>query len=254
MIETGFEESGKTEWTTKPQEWDFYDALTPTDRVHVQSLGPATQYLEALQVPLVTVDLPDTPANAPTILFVGLQHGNEPAGREAILSTIRDLAKTTKPDLVELLRRCRFHFMPTANPNGFPQYRTVPGGGGRQMNREHASLAVVESQYVQQTITDLDPILVVDCHEHYSPSAGRDRIEFLPGGHPAGDHIIDGFSDDLLFSIQSLFDHKNIDHGLYSPASERIQVLRGMSSIRRCAFLLVETPAREGAVPKQIRL
>lgn len=250
MTATPFEDSGYTTWTTLEEEVDLYDALGGTGRVHVEVLGPASPPRNSRVVRLVTVDTPSTPADAPAVLFVGLQHGNEPVGREALLSTIRDLAEATD---VGLLDRCRLHFIPTANPSGFPDWRAVYGQGGANMNREHLSLAVVEAEYVQAAITSLDPVLVVDCHEHFAPTDDRLHIEFLPGGHPAGDAAINALSDDLLGDIQAEFDSRSIQHGLYSPTSLDPWVLRGMASIRNRMFLLVETPARDDIVARETR-
>ena len=250
MTTTPFEGSGGTTWTTLEEEADLYDALAGTGRVHVEVLGPASPPRNSLPVRLITIDTPDTPPDAPSVLFVGLQHGNEPVGRELLLSTIRDLAEATD---VGLLDRCRLHFIPTANPSGFPDWRAVYGQGGINMNREHLSLAVVESEYVQQAITDLDPLAVIDCHEHFAPTDSRLHIEFLPGGHPAGDPGMDALSTDLLEDIQADLDAAAVQHGLYSPTSRDPWVLRGMASIRSRMFLLIETPARNDIVAPATR-
>lgn len=253
MTITPFEASGHTEWTTLEEEEDLYQVLNATGRLTVEVLGPASPPRDSRLVRRVTVDLPNTPHDAPSVLFVGLQHGNEPVGREILLSTIRDLAETTDPAMLDLLSRCRFHFIPTANPSAFPDWRAVYGQGGANMNREHLSLALAESQYMQQTITDLDPVAVLDFHEHFAPVDNRFRIEFLPGEHPMGDSPVDALSSELMTAIQERLDSDDIEHGLYSPASTNVYVLRGATSIQGRMFLLVETPARENIISPQTR-
>ena len=253
MTLTPFEASGHTEWTTLEDEPDFYTALSATGRVTVEVLGPASPPRDSRLVRLVTVDTATTPANAPSVLFVGLQHGNEPVGRETILSTIRDLAETSEQEMVALLGRCRFHFIPTANPSAFPDWRAVYGQQGRHPNSHHLSLDLIESEYIQRVITDTDPVAVLDFHEHFAPVDDRFRIEFLPGGHTQGDAEVDALSSDLLGVIQSRLDDLDIEHGLYSPYSVHPWVLRGISSIQGRMFLLAETPAREDIVDRATR-
>ncbi|MCY1656360.1 M14 family zinc carboxypeptidase [Dietzia sp. SL131] len=245
---TRFESTSGEELTTLADEADLYTALAGTGRVTTTLLGLSTNL--NLPVRLVTVDLPSTPHDAPCVLFVGMQHGNEPVGRETLLSTIRDFAEATDPASLALLGACRFYFIPTANPGGFPLYRTIPASGGANMNREHLSLSVIESRFVQQAITDLDPALVVDCHEQFGSSPTTLRVEMLPGRHPMSAPVVTEQSLSLHAAVQSALDAQSIEHGPYSVETDDPWVLRSMCGLRNIPFLLVETPALNDTIHK----
>src|SRR5688572_9396504 len=101
--QTGFEASGGSEWTTHEQELAFLKAVDArSDRVRIMQIG---QTAEKRPLHLVQLGAP-APASAaeartqPTALFICSQHGNEPAGREACLRWLRDLAFTKNPRLI----------------------------------------------------------------------------------------------------------------------------------------------------------
>lgn len=246
MTTTRFEDTEGVDITTLDDEAALLTALGASGRVTVTTLGMSSHNVHPVQ--LVTVDTPNTPALAPSVLWVGGQHGNEHVSREVILSTLRDLAESADPDTIAFLDHCRVHAIPTANPQGFPTTRSVPGRGN--MNREHLSLVVTESRHVQQAITDLDPALVVDCHEQFGAAPTSRRVEMLPGRHPMSDDGVTAVSESLLSACQSALDDADIVHGPYTVETNDPWTLRGMSSLRNIPFLLVETPALNDIIPK----
>jgi hypothetical protein len=169
--QTGFEQSNGASWTTHAQELSFLATVDErSDRVEMSTVGTTRQ---GRPIHLVRVGHPaprDLAAaqTQPTTLFVCTQHGNEPAGREACLQAIRDLAFTTDPVLVSLLSSQTFLFIPTANPDGRAA-NTRGNSQGVDVNRDHMGLATNEAKAIAEVVRDWTPDLSVDLHE-YGPS------------------------------------------------------------------------------------
>ena len=250
MTTTRFEDTAGAQWTTLDDEGPFFDSLALSGRATVQTLTLTPQLSRPIR--LVEIALPGTPANAPRLLLVGVQHGNEPAGREAILSLVRDLAESSDPDVLNLLNGVRVYAIPTANPEGFLSGRAIPGSNV-DLNRDHLDLASVESRTLQRAITDLDPDLIVDCHERPVEFPVRWRVELLTLGHPAAMPDVADVSSAALADMQQALDAQDIAHAPYPSTSTDPRILRVMASLRNCPIVLVETPGYEGEVPRTLR-
>ena len=98
----------------------------------------------------------------PTVLLIGQQHGNEPAGSEALLVVSRELAQGL---LQPLLERINVVIVPRANPDGAAaDLRTTQNG--LDMNRDHLLLNTPEAQALARLARDYRPAVVVDAHEY----------------------------------------------------------------------------------------
>jgi hypothetical protein len=106
--------------------------------------------------------------NRPTTLFVCTQHGNEPAGREACLIRLRDLAFTDDAKLLAQLKSQTILFVPSANPDG-REANSRENSDGVDINRDHLNLETAEGQAMAAVVRDWEPEAVVDLHE-YGPS------------------------------------------------------------------------------------
>ncbi|MFN7152886.1 MAG: M14 family zinc carboxypeptidase [Acidovorax sp.] len=98
----------------------------------------------------------------PTVVLIGQQHGDEPAGGEALLVVSREL---TQGLLEPLLDRINVIVVPRANPDGAAASTRVTANGV-DMNRDHLLLNTPEARALAQVINDYRPILVVDAHEY----------------------------------------------------------------------------------------
>jgi hypothetical protein len=168
---TGFEESNGEEWTTHKQELDFLAAVDRlSDRATVDVIGrtPQKRPMHLVQLGHPRPRGGQRARKEPTILFTCSQHGNEPAGREACLRLLRDLAFTSNPRLVRLLSTSTILFIPTANPDGRAA-NTRENSQGVDTNRDHLNLETPEAQIMAEVVGRWRPDATLDLHE-YGPS------------------------------------------------------------------------------------
>ena len=135
-------------------------------RTQLLQIG-SSQRGEPIQGLLVTRAAGTDPASLdksgrPTVVLIGQQHGDEPAGSEALLVISRELAQGL---LEPLLDRINVVVVPRANPDG-AEVGTRVTANGVDMNRDHLLLNTPEARALAQVINDYRPILVVDAHEY----------------------------------------------------------------------------------------
>ena len=106
------------------------------------------------------------------VLFYAQQHGNEPAGKEALLYLIRQIAQ--KPDL--LPDDVSLWIIPTVNPDG-AEADQRRNKNGADLNRDHQTLAQPEIRALYTTFRLFMPHVSVDCHEF-----ARDSEDFSGKG------------------------------------------------------------------------
>ncbi len=144
------------------------DAVPSSGRAGVSllSLG-SSQKGVPLQALLFTRSADASPvalmaSNRPTVLLVGQQHGDEPAGSEALLVLAQELARGR---LQGLLERINVLVLPRANPDGAAARQRVTASG-IDANRDHLLLKTPEAQAQAQLVRDFRPVVAVDAHEY----------------------------------------------------------------------------------------
>jgi hypothetical protein len=105
-------------------------------------------------------------AGRPTVLLMGQQHGDEPAGSEALLVIARELAQGL---LQPTLERINVVIVPRANPDGAASNQRTTTGG-MDLNRDHLLLNTPEAQALATLTRDYRPMVVVDAHEYSATS------------------------------------------------------------------------------------
>lgn len=152
---TDFEQSGT--FTTLANETTFINQLVADGVAEVSVVGTSGQ---GRPIRLVRVG----PGNKAPLMIIGAQHGNEPAGREAALMAIRDLAYTTDPALLAYLEEHSVWCVPTANPDG-RNANTRDTPSGTNVNREHMLLTSPEAKALARVTRDAMPHIILDLHE-----------------------------------------------------------------------------------------
>ena len=172
--QTPFEAAGRKRWTTHDEELEFFDFLRSDagvrNRFHFEQIGTTEQLELPLHLFAFGTDASGdiaSPASRPTVYVLCTQHGNEPAGREAGIELIRDLAYTEDPALLDLLSKATVLITPTANPDG--RSRNARENGITDINRDHLNLRTAEARSFAAVSNLWKPYMVVDHHE-YGPS------------------------------------------------------------------------------------
>jgi len=98
----------------------------------------------------------------PTVLLVGQQHGDEPAGAEALLAVADELATGS---LQGLLDRINVVILPRANPDGAGRNQAVTTLG-TDLDTDHLLLTTPEAKAIAKLARDYRPLVVVDAHEY----------------------------------------------------------------------------------------
>lgn len=171
---TGFERTGT--WTTHQDELAFLDEVLAgaPNPITLTEIGRTA---EGRPLHLVAIGLgarpTEQPRTMPTSLVVGSQHGNEPAGREAALKLVRDLAfadlaDPTNADLARILRDQTVLVVPSANPDGRARGSRA-NSNGIDINRDHLGLVTEEARALADVILAWEPYVALDLHE-YGPS------------------------------------------------------------------------------------
>ena len=101
-------------------------------------------------------------AARPRVLLLGQQHGDEPAGSEALLALSRELAGGA---LAPLLQHIEVLVLPRANPDG-AAFGLRVAMDGQDINRDHLLLRTPEATALATLARRFTPALVVDVHEH----------------------------------------------------------------------------------------
>lgn len=98
----------------------------------------------------------------PAVLLIGQQHGDEPAGAEALMVVAQQLARER---LGEVLDRIDVIVLVRANPDG-AAWNTRVAADGHDVNRDHLLLRTPEAQAIAALTRGFKPVVVVDVHEH----------------------------------------------------------------------------------------
>jgi hypothetical protein len=107
-----------------------------------------------------------------TVLLIGQQHGDEPAGMEALVALIDEASQSPSvlPEDIDLW------IVPMANPDGAAA-DSRRNGADADLNRDHVLLEQPETRALHELARTVRPHVTVDCHEFR-----RDSSDYLERG------------------------------------------------------------------------
>jgi hypothetical protein len=153
----------------------------------------------------------------PVIWLIGQQHGNEPAGGEAMLALA---AALSSGELESLLARISVVIVPRGNPDGAAADRRVLASGS-DLNRDHLLLSQPETRALHQAMRLLPPDVVIDHHEF---SVAWRWVEKFGAMQSVDVMILEATHPGVPRSLT------DIAHRLYRPALEAAMDRHGLSS------------------------
>jgi hypothetical protein len=167
-LRTGYELSGDGTYTRDVDEYAYEAALdAASPRVREVEIGRTVQgrpinmlIIGAPAPPESAKEISDSPAFAVNCNV----HGNEPSGRESCLIMARELAFTTDPDLLAMLRRITVLLVPAINGDGRAA-NTRGNSTGQDLNRDYAQISQPETKAFVAMLRDYTPEVLIDSHE-----------------------------------------------------------------------------------------
>ena len=151
--------AGRADFTSHAEALAYLDKLAQrTDRLRVEVIGQS-QGGRAIVMAVLTVGGPPDPAR-PTVLILGQQHGNEPAGGEAALVLAAELLGARG----DMLERVNVLIIPRANPDGAERVARTTANG-IDLNRDHLLLRTPEARAIAAAIARFQPQVLLDLHE-----------------------------------------------------------------------------------------
>lgn len=150
---------GREDFTSHAEMLAFLAGLArQSRRVKIEILGSSQR---GLSLPLVLLtDSGELNSRLPTVLIIGQQHGNEPAGGEAALVLAQHLANSR----AGLLAGVNVLIIPRGNPDGAESFKRTTANG-IDVNRDHLLLNTPESRMIALVVHRYRPHLMLDLHE-----------------------------------------------------------------------------------------
>jgi zinc carboxypeptidase len=192
-----------------------------SSKARVASVGHSAQGRDIPIVYLTAEGLGEPAAihrlGRPVVWLIGQQHGNEPAGGEAMLALASALAGG---ELQALLAKVTVVIVPRANVDGSAAEKRVLASGA-DSNRDHLLLSQPEVRALHEAMRALPPDIVFDHHEF---SVAWRWVEKFKGLQGSDVMILEATHPSVPRGLTE------IARGLYRPALEAAIRRQGLSS------------------------
>ncbi|HEV3184100.1 MAG TPA: M14 family metallopeptidase [Xanthobacteraceae bacterium] len=254
---------GRTDFTSQAEMEAFLAALKA--RVPDLTLGSLGRSQQGRDIPYLVFTkegLADAVAivalGRPILWFIGLQHGNEPAGGEAMLALAAMLADG---DLKPFLDKVSVVVVPRANPDGAAAF-TRATANRADLNRDHILLTLPESAALHAKLVELPPDVVIDAHEFSVANRWLQKFGLIeasdamilyathPMVHPAVTALADGLFRPAIdaawkaHGLTSFWYHTTsyrVDDKLVSMGGNAPGIARNTFSLMGAVSFLIET-------------
>ncbi|HWR38915.1 MAG TPA: M14 family metallocarboxypeptidase [Patescibacteria group bacterium] len=223
---------GRESFTSHEEMMEYlYQLQRQSDRLHVKIIGYSQ---EQRPIPLLIFSKPSRSEpvdiqrlNKPVIWLQGQQHGNEPAGGEAMLVMARKLALEELGQTV--LEKVTVLIVPRCNPDG-SYYFDRRTARRIDENRDHIKLELPETLALRQAFSAYRPYLAVDNHEYsvageFSRVAGHEMLKYhdillLSATNANVPQKIKDLADGLfLDNVEKALDGQQLTHHWYYTVS-----------------------------------
>ncbi len=166
---------------------ELLQTIADEENITLQSMGKS---VEGRDLWLLNIK-PESTANDPLKVFLfGQQHGNEPAGKDAVIWLAKYLAKNR----ALMSPNVDLYLMPMVNPDGAEKNQRR-NSNDADLNRDHLLLNEPETQILYNTFHHINPDVTVDCHE-FNRSSG----DYLDLGYEEWPQIMMGCGNNPLIT------------------------------------------------------
>ncbi|NUP91040.1 MAG: succinylglutamate desuccinylase/aspartoacylase family protein [Candidatus Sumerlaeia bacterium] len=180
---------GRTTPLTHRQVCDLVAWADEAAHVETEEIGRSAE-----DRPLFLVHLRGPGEPSWRVMFIGQQHGDEHAGKDALCHLIRDLAEHPE----RLAPGVDLWIVPQANPDGSEADRRT-NANRMDLNRDHLVLSQPETRAIHAAVQRVHPDVTVDCHEF-----GRDSGDYTARGWTEWPQIMMDAANHPLFGADRL--------------------------------------------------
>ncbi|MFW6034401.1 MAG: M14 family zinc carboxypeptidase [bacterium] len=234
-------------WTSLDDEAVLLDEASRSERVAVEMIGESVNRNPIRLVRLGTLAAPAGTRAA--VLLVGSQHGDEPAGREAILRFVAGITDSLDRDLAELLDRWPVVAVPTTNPDGIDTGSRW-NANDVDLNRDHVAQVQPETRALHSVLARTRPLVVLDMHESRKHVKPDSLVEFSRGHHPRIHPRVTVASQTLLDRLLARATAHAYPTGEYeSGTADDARSLRNAAALNGHVAALTESNANHDGTP-----